>query len=130
MAEEIKEEKVGITEEEFNEVIGTWDQAITSGKFIKLDEDEPKELVITNWKIIKTDKFQDDKNSAPKYEFVSEVVEEDGKAVSEKVFSTTSNGLKTKLRPIFENKDPTTKVKIRLMKVGEGFDTKYSVKEL
>jgi len=101
-----------------------WDEAVASSGFIRLEQDESKELVLTNWKIQKVEKFGE-----TQIEFSADCVEEDGEVV-EKLFNTSSNRLKRKLRPIFEGKDNGDKVKISVLKVGDKFDTQYSVKEL
>jgi len=103
----------------------TWDDAIASAGFVKLVEGEPKELVLTNHRLEEVDKFGE-----KQIEFQAEVLFEDNEPCTEKVFTTTSKRLKTKLRPIFENKASTNKSKITIMMVGEKFNTQYSVKEL
>jgi len=103
----------------------SWNEAISDGGFISLETDEQKVLVLTNWRLEEAEKF-----GTKQVEFVADVVEEDGQPVTDKKFTTTSNRLKKKLRTIFENKEPTGKVKISLLKVGEKYDTQYSCKEL
>ena len=102
----------------------TWDDAISSGAFIKLKEGESKVLKITNWKLEKVDKF-----GAEQVELSADVLLEDGQQV-EKEFSTTSNRLKSKLRPILEGKDKTGMITVSIIKVGDKFDTQYAVKEV
>lgn len=103
----------------------SWDEA-TSGKgFVVFETDAEKKLVITNWRNEKSQKFNKDV-----IEFVSDVIEEDGRVVVDKKFTTLSNRLKSKLRPILESKKPTDKVKLSVLKVGDRFETQYSVKEL
>jgi len=102
----------------------SWDEAVASEKFVKLETDMAKIVVLTNHKLEAVEKFGENV-----IEFQSDVIEEDGKPC-EKVFTTSSRRLKSKLRPIFEKKQPTDKVKISVLRVGDRFDTQYSVKEV
>ena len=102
----------------------TWDDAISSGAYVKLVEGETKVLKMTNWKLEKVDKF-----GSEQVELSADVLMEDGEQV-EKEFSTTSNRLKGKLRPILEGKDKTGIVEVSLIKIGTQFDTQYAVKEV
>lgn len=105
-----------------------WDEATSSADYVSLKTDVEKVLVLTNYRL---EKRTADSPIAPnEVEFIAEVVEEDNKPVEEKQFTTTSKRLKKKLRDIFENKDPTEKVKLSILKVGEQFNTQYSVKEI
>ena len=103
-----------------------WDEATKSGAFVKLEVDEEKRIVITNWRF----EQRDDKAqvAAGKIELIADVLEEDGEPVNSKLFTTTSNRLKAKLRPVLEGKPVTDKVKISILQVGESFNTQYSVK--
>lgn len=116
MSEEVEQvvEKVG------------WDEAIAGGKFITLEDGEPKELVICNWELIRVTKNFNNKDEE-KVEFNADVIEEDGEVV-EKSFDTVSNRLKKCLKDVLETLDNTSKVRITVIKLGSGFDTKYSVK--
>ena len=102
----------------------TWDDALTSSGFVKLETDEQKILVLTHYTLVEVDKFGD-----KQIEFQADCVEEDGEAV-EKQFTTISNRLKKKLRPIFENKTSEDKVKLSILKIGDKYNTNYSIKEL
>ena len=104
-----------------------WDEATSSGNFVSLKSDTQKVLKITNWRAEK--RPMDAKVAAGEIEFLADCVEEDG-VVCDKVFSTTSNRLKKKLRAILETKQPTSIVKLSILRVGEQFNTQYSVKEL
>lgn len=107
-----------------------WDEATASADFIELKPDVEKILVLTDAKLERRPK---DSAIAPnEVEFIAEVIEEDGKDMSdsEKKFTTTSKRLKTKLRPIFEKKESTDKVKLSILRVGEQYNTQYSVKEI
>lgn len=104
-----------------------WDDALKGGKFLNFETDETKTIVITNWRFERN--APDSKVAAGQIALKADVIEENGETV-EKLFDTTSNRLKKKLRPILEGKDPTSKAKISILRVGEKFDTQYSVKEL
>jgi hypothetical protein len=104
-----------------------WDEALENTDFIVLEVDEPKEIVITNWRFER--RPADSKIAAGQVEFIADTVEEDGKEVAKK-FTTTSNRLKGKLKPILEKREPTEKVKLSILRVGESYQTQYSLKEL
>ena len=105
----------------------SWDEAITGGNFVKLEEDEMKKLTIKNWKLVEVEKEFNSKKEI-KIEFQSNVVKEDD-VVVEKFFNTTSNRLKKKLREVLENKDPTKEISISVIRVGDKFNTNYSIRE-
>jgi len=111
-----------------------WDDAIDTGNFVKFKKDPddkageeylPKIIVITNWDFVEVDKF-----GKKQIEFTADCIEDDGEKTSEKTFSTMSSRFKTKLRPILETRDNTDRVTLNILKMGEKFDTKYSVKEI
>lgn len=106
----------------------SWEEATENTAFVKLVPDVEKTLVVSNWRFEKRGK------EAPiaggEVEFLADVLEEDGEVVEEKTFSTTSKRLKTKLRPLFEGKPAEAKIKLSILRVGEQFNTQYSVKEL
>ena len=114
------------------EEVVSWDEAISGGNFIKFDKDpETKEYVdkvlkIVNWELVKCEKFGD-KDAV---EFRADVVEEDGKKVNDKKFTTVSNRLKTKLKNILMKKDAKTPVTVSILPIGEDFARQYSVKEI
>ena len=103
----------------------SWDDATASSGFVKLVEGEAKELVLTNYRFEKVEKF-----GSEQVEFQADVLFEDGEACKEKVFTTTSNRLKKKLRPIFEGKTSVDKIKMSIVMVGSAYNTNYSIKEL
>lgn len=111
-----------VTEEKINPT-PNWDDATRVGNFVVLEQDTEKVLVITNWELQYIDKFDKEQ-----IELTADVAEEDGKKVEDRKFSTTSSRLKKKLRPLLEGKDRTTRVKVSILKVGDKFDTQYSVK--
>jgi len=106
----------------------TWDEAITSGNYIKLETDETKIITLTNWQLNKVTKSFNNETKEL-VEFHCDVVEEDGKPV-EKTFTTTSNRLKLKLKEVLQNTKPEDLVKISMIKVGEKFGVQYSVKQI
>jgi hypothetical protein len=102
----------------------TWDDAVSSSAFVRLETDTQKVLTCKNPQLVKVEKFGDEV-----IEFQADVEEEDGNACG-KLFTTSSKRLKSKLRPIFENVKPGEIVKLSILKVGDKFDTQYSVKKL
>ena len=104
----------------------SWDEAVENKGFVGFESDKQKILVITEWKLQK--RASDAKIGADEIEFEAKVVEEDGKEV-EKMLNTTSKRFKMKLKPILENRQATEKVKISVLKVGDKFDTQYSIVE-
>jgi len=108
----------------------TWDDAISSGNYVrfkKIDgstEYENKVLTVTNWKLEEVDKFGE-----KQIELSMDVLKEDGNDV-EKMFTTVSNRLKSKLRPILENRPVSDIVTVDILPVGEAFNRIYSVKEV
>jgi len=111
-----------------DEKIVSWDEAVQSGNFVQFEEDDQKSIVIKNWKLVEVEKEFNNKKEM-KVEFQSECVEENGKKV-DKVFNTTSNRLKKKLREILEKKDSTKEIKLSILMIGKSFDTRYSAKEV
>ena len=114
----------------------SWDEATKSGNFVDLKEGELKTITIKNWKLVEVDKF-----NKTQIELVAEVIKDDGEECPEvvwngdkvddgRLFTTTSTRLKKKLRPILDGKDTTKGITLSIMKVGDKFDTQYSVKEI
>jgi len=105
----------------------SWDEAVEDKGFISFEADKQKVITITNWKLQK--RAADAKVGAGEIEFDADVIKEDGKTVKERRLNTTSKRFKKKLRPILEGKKPEDKVTLSVMKVGEKFDTQYSIVE-
>jgi len=104
----------------------TWNEAVFEGNFVRLDQDKRKVLVLKDWKLQKVKKFDEEQ-----VEFTAKVVEEDNKGVEgEKFFTTTSNRLKLKLRPLFENQPTDKEVRLAVTKFGEKYNTNYGVESL
>mgnify|MGYP004004903377 CR=1 FL=1 len=107
----------------------SWSEATASDRFVGFEEGENKELVIKEWKLEEVEKF-----GKKSVEFSAIVVEEDKKDMTyleePKLFTATSRRLKKALRPLLEDKDPKTPVRITVLKIGDKFDTQYSVKLL
>lgn len=99
----------------------SWDEAVKSAGFVRLEQDENKEITVKNWRLEEVEKFGE-----KTIEFQADCIEEDGEKV-DKQFTTTSNRLKKKLRPIFENKQSSDEVKISIMMVGEKFNTQFPI---
>lgn len=102
----------------------SWDDALQNQNYVYLEEDTETTVVITDWKLVETHKFDEDM-----VEFQARVIEHDGK-IGDKTFTTTSNRLKAKLRPVLEKKDPTTSVKLSILPVGKNFERQYRVQEV
>lgn len=97
-----------------------------SGKFVRLPENEDEKVIlITAWQLQDVEKF-----GGMKTEFSCTVLEEDELPVKEKVFSTMSNRLLNKLKDVLEDKKPTEQVKLSIIKMADGYDTKYRVKKV
>jgi hypothetical protein len=105
-----------------------WDEALNNGKYVEIVAEEQKVVALTNWKLEQVEKNFDNTKEL-KWQFVAKCTEEDGQPV-EKIFNTISKILLAKLRPIFETKKPTDTVRIMILKIGDGKQTQYSVKEL
>ena len=102
----------------------TWDEAVNTSGFVQLENDMAKILVLQNVRLEK--RPMDAKVAGGEIELIADVVEEDGEVV-EKKFTTTSKRLKQKLRPILEGKLPADKTKVSILRVGEKFNTQFSV---
>lgn len=117
-----------MTDEKQEQVEVQWDEALTGGNFIKLENEATKEIGIRNVKLMKMNKsFKEGEEAKPVVELQADCFWEDGKPV-EKTFNTVSNPLKTKLEPLLKGK--TGDVYMSIFKLGTGRNTNYSVKEL
>jgi hypothetical protein len=110
-----------------------WDKATEDPNFVALKTGTEKKLKIVNWTV---EKRPEDARIAPnEYEFKADVLEEDDEVApageeGPKQFTTTSRRLKKLLRPVLEGKDPTEPVTLKILKVGETFQTQYNVIEM
>ena len=98
-----------------------WD-GIVGGNFIRLEDGQPKTMILTNWK--PSDKFD-----RPGVEF--EVMSEDGKDCN-KIWTVTSVRALSQLKPICvkaEN-EGMDNIKVAVTKMGQGKETMYAVKEV
>ena len=103
----------------------SWEEATASAGFIKFEEREKKELVISEYKLEEVNKF-----GKESIEFVANVIEEDGNTC-DKLFTTTSKRLKTELRKVLDGKDlKKGPIKFTVMKVGKSYNTEYAVEEV
>jgi hypothetical protein len=107
----------------------SWDTAVKAGNFVTFEEGVPKELVLTNVQLVREPRFDN------QIMFQADVVEEDGKpAITQagqlRQLRTASARLKRRLRPIFENKSATDRVRVIIVKMGNSFDTQYTAKEI
>jgi hypothetical protein len=105
-----------------------WDDML-GGAFVKLVTGTPSELVVKNWR--PQDKFMDEKTGNVKPGVVFEVIEENGKEVNKTWTLTAIKGL-VKLRPILENAEEqgSESVKLSVLRVGEGRQTVYDIKQV
>jgi hypothetical protein len=119
-----------------NSVDINWDDATKNANFVGLETDNEKIITVTNWKFER--RAQDAKIAGGEIEFISDCIEEDGKKIENKLFTTTSKRLKAKLRPFFEEEDKDGEmiprpsdivVKLSILKVGDKFSTNYFVQE-
>jgi len=106
-----------------------WDEAIDSGNFIKLEEDKPVELLITNWRVEDVEKEFNGKKEMKK-EFQSDVLEKNGEKVEDVVFNNCSTRLKTKLKAVIGERDSALTIKLSILKIGDKFNTNYSIREI
>jgi len=112
-----------------NLVVPTWDEAVTGSKYVNFVEMELKTVIIQNWGLRNVMKEFDGVTSA-KVEFYCDVINEDGKecVVSPKTITTVSNPFKAELKPILQELDPSKPIKISVLRIGTGRNTKYKVK--
>lgn len=101
-------------------------------KYIKLEKDKAKVLLLSNWRIDRIKKFEDPKTKQLKEqdEFVADVTSEDGLKV-EKIFTTTSLNAMKGLKIVFSKYWPDTQTPrlVRIKKIGEGKATIYDIEE-
>lgn len=100
-----------------------WNKAVVGGKYIILENEIEKRIKIKGWYFREVESF-----GKKHLELIAEVVEEDGDAV-EKLFTTTSIRLKSKLRPIMECADSSEVIGLSIVKIGEKYQTNYLVKQ-
>lgn len=105
----------------------TWDDALKNANFVTLETDKEKIVVVTNWGFER--RALDAPVAKGMVEFKADCIEEDGESI-EKQFAYTSKRLIEKLRPIFENRPSTDKIKISVLRIGNQFNTQYSVREI
>jgi|TARA_R100000501_G_C2625522_1_gene118971 hypothetical protein len=98
-----------------------WDEVTLGGKFVTLSQDERKLLVIKNWKLERVNKWGEEQ-----IEFSCDVVEED-EVECEKVWTTTSKRLMSKLKPVLLDRAKDTEVRLSVKKIGDKFDTVYDI---
>ena len=105
----------------------SWDEAVETSGFVKFEQDKQKVITIVDWELKR--RADDAKVGAGEIEFEAKVTLEDGKEV-EKVINSTSKRLKKKLKAILETKDKTVPVVLSVLKVGDKYDTQYSIVEV
>lgn len=97
-----------------------WDTLTASSNWIKLESSKTKVLIVTGWFSETRQKFNEMKTVLE-----LQVVEEDGTAC-EKIFEVSSIRLLTLLRKALEHRDPASRVKLAITKIGSGLDTQYA----
>jgi len=118
-----------IIETEYKTEADKWNAATqTNSQFVNLAEDEMKTIKITNWSLDFVEKVFDSK-PVKRWELKALCIEEDGEKV-DKWFNTSSKRLLEKLKPILAAHKVDDVVTLSLIKVGEKFETNYSVKEV
>lgn len=127
MVENEKNRKV--VETEYKTETDKWNAATqTNSIYVSLNEDEMKTIKITDWSLDFVEKVFDGKTTK-RWELRALCLEEDGEHV-DKWFNTSSKRLMEKLKPILASHKTTDVVTLSLIKVGEKFETNYSVKEV
>jgi hypothetical protein len=121
---QIKEEKLGIQKMEYKQQ--TIDFSLFESKYIKLQQDEPKLLMVNKWE---TTRAIYDTGEVPAVKF--SIIEEDERLV-EKYWVVSSKRLISELRPIIERceKFQNDRFRVRVMRSGIGKATRYSIKEV
>ena len=105
-----------------------WDSML-SGNFIKLENGKPKKLMLTNWR--HQDKFKDD-DGLLKPGLIFDATEEDGvKLEKNKTWTVTAIKALAKLKPLIQAAEAAgqTKIAIVVIRVGEGRNTQYDIKQ-
>ncbi|MBT3406545.1 hypothetical protein HN419_05260 [Candidatus Woesearchaeota archaeon] len=111
--------EIGIKMEEIN-----WSEF--SGQFVRLEENEPTDVVLTNWKQV-----QKDFNGETQQGIEFDVVELNGTEV-QRSLQTFSKRLIMALKSLVENAEKlgNKSFKARITKTGQAFKTNYAVKPL
>ena len=121
--EEIIEEKINNDNERQPEI--TWTDF--EGRWVKLDEGEARVMLLAN-----PGQVDKEYSGETVHAVEFDVLELDGHAYvkDEKIFSTSSKKLLTRLKPIVEKIQKNGPVKVSITRVGDKFDTNYLVKEV
>ena len=102
----------------------TWDEALASSGYVKLEVEKRKVLVAKNPILECKDKFGELTNC-----LTLNIIEEDDVPV-EKLWEVSSKRLLKKLRPLFEGLDEVTEVRFSVKRLGSQFDTSYDIEKL
>ena len=102
----------------------SWDEALTSSAYVKLESEKRKVLVAKNPLLERKEKFGEMTNC-----LTLDVIEEDEVEV-EKKWEVSSKRLLKKLRPFFENVAADAEVRFSVKRLGDRFDTSYDVEQL
>ena len=94
------------------------------GAFMKLGIDAPEEVVLTNWRM--EEKFD-------KVQLTFDVLERDGAPLTTaQTLQRSAAGFKAALKPMMQKAEAEgrDKFKVKLLRTGEGKDTKYEATEI
>ncbi len=100
---------------------------VTEGNFVTFEDGEERTLGMTNW-YFEDSQFKD-ADGVPNKQLVADVYELDGKSVTKKL-SNSSKPLLRALKPILLGLDNTTRVKVRVTRLGDGKNTNYAAKKV
>jgi hypothetical protein len=105
---------------------GGIDWSLFSSEFVKFEENEPMDLVLTNWR--QTEKEYGGETSDA---VCFDVIQENGVEANKKL-ETSSKRLVSGLKPLIlkADKEERKKFKCRITRTGQAKQTRYSVKEL
>ncbi|MBT6774262.1 hypothetical protein HOA91_02725 [Candidatus Woesearchaeota archaeon] len=105
---------------------GSIEWGLFESKYIKLEEAEPSDLTLTDWRQTE-EEYQGEVSDGIR----CEVISENGQEVK-KILKSTSKRLITALKPhiIAAEKSGEKKIRVRITKTGSKFNTQYNVKPL
>ena len=120
-----------MSSKETNSECSAWDEAVTSGKFVKFLEDKKKIIIFHNARFERN--AEDAKFHAGEMVLRADVFNEDGveyAGENSKFLEVGSTRLLKKLRPVLEGKMKDGTFKVSIKKIGDKFETQYDVEEL
>lgn len=107
-----------------------WDELLNS-KFVKIENDKPKKLLLANWR--PQTEFKNDDGTV-KAGILFDVLEEDGtKFEGDDIKTYTMTAIKgmAKMKPIIEKAELEKRdtIKVSIVRTGQGKQTAYSISE-